>query len=85
MNRTGGSQPDHAADDPTEIVGQPDVAELLTIARSESEVIRQLTGCVTQLRQVEAAREALLQLSPAELRAALRHHLPTGPHVGEPR
>lgn len=78
MNQTSGSQPDHAADDTTEIVGQPDVAELLAIARSESEVIRRLTGCFEQLCRVHAAKEALLHVDPAELRAGLLPHRPTG-------
>lgn len=78
MNQTSGSQPDHAANDTTEIVGQPDVTKLLAIARSESEVIRQLTGCLEQLCRVRAAKEALLHVDPAELRAALLRHQPAG-------
>ena len=78
MNQTSGSQPDHAANDTTEIVGQPDVAELLAIARSEGEAIRRLNGCVEQLCRVHAAKEALLQVDPAELRAALLRHLAAG-------
>ena len=78
MNQTNGSQPDHAANDTTEIVGQPDVAELLAIARSEGEAIRRLNGCVAQLCRVHAAKEALLQVGPAELRAALLRHLAAG-------
>jgi hypothetical protein len=78
MSQTSGSQPDRAADDTTEIVGQPDVAELLAIARSESEAIRRLTGCVEQLGRIHAAKEALLQVDPAELRAGLLRHRPAG-------
>jgi len=78
MSQTSGSQPDHAANDTTEIVGQPDVAELLAIARSEGEAIRRLNGCVEQLCRVHAAKEALLQVDPAELRAALLRAAPAG-------
>ena len=78
MNQTSGSQPDQAANDTTDNVGQPDVAELLAIARSEGEAIRRLNGCVEQLCRVHAAKEALLQVDPAELRAALLRHRPAG-------
>jgi len=48
-----------------------EIAELFTIAGRETEAIRQLTGCVEQLHQVQAAKRALAILTPAEVRAAL--------------
>ena len=50
-----------------------EIAELFEIARREGEAIRQLTGCVAELEQVEAAKECLKALTPAEVRAALEY------------
>ena len=50
-----------------------DIAELFEIVGSEGEAIRQLNGCVAQLARVQAAKAALGQLSPAEVRAALMY------------
>ncbi|GAA1519421.1 hypothetical protein GCM10009788_24200 [Nocardioides humi] len=47
------------------------VAELFTIAGREIEAIEQLTGCVAQLHEVQAAKAQLASLTPAEVRAAL--------------
>ena len=46
-------------------------AELFTIAACEIEAIEQLTGCVVQLHEVQAAKAQLATLTPAEVRAAL--------------
>lgn len=50
-----------------------EIAALFEIARREGEAIRQLTGCVAELEQVEAAKECLKTLTPAEVRAALEY------------
>ncbi|CAB4757815.1 unannotated protein [freshwater metagenome] len=47
------------------------VAELFAIAGRELEAIEQLTGCVAQLHEVQAAKAQLATLTPAEVRAAL--------------
>ena len=47
------------------------VAELFAIAGREIEAIEQLTGCVAQLHEVQAAKAQLATLTPAEVRAAL--------------
>ena len=47
------------------------VAELFAIAGREIEAIEQLTGCVAQLHEVQAAKAELASLTPAEVRAAL--------------
>ena len=47
------------------------IAELFAIAGREIEAIEQLTGCVTQLYEVQAAKAQLATLTPAEVRAAL--------------
>ncbi|MCV5111855.1 hypothetical protein OFM52_31860, partial [Escherichia coli] len=47
------------------------VAELVAIAGREIEAIEQLTGCVAQLPEVQAAKAQLATLTPAEVRAAL--------------
>lgn len=78
MNQTHRSQPIEPEDDPTTTASQAEIAELIEITRSEDEALNQLNNCVAQLCRVQAAKEALLQLSPAELRAALMRHLPTG-------
>lgn len=85
MNQANSSQPNDPVDDPTRTASQNEIAELIEITRSEGEAIRQLDGCVAQLCRVQAAKQALLQLDPAELRAALMRHLPTGLRLGEPR
>lgn len=48
-----------------------EIAELFTIAGRETEAIKQLTGCVEQLHEVQAAKRELASLTPAEVRAAL--------------
>ncbi len=47
------------------------IAELFAIAGRETEAIEQLTGCVAQLHEVQAAKAQLASLTPAEVRAAL--------------
>ena len=47
------------------------IAELFAIAGREIEAIEQLTGCVAQLHEVQAAKAQLATLTPAEVRAAL--------------
>ena len=47
------------------------IAELFAIAGREIEAIEQLTGCVAQLHEVQAAKAELASLTPAEVRAAL--------------
>lgn len=47
------------------------IAELFAIAGRETEAIEQLTGCVAQLHEVQAAKAQLANLTPAEVRAAL--------------
>ena len=54
--------------------GTPEViAELFPIAGRETEAIKQLTGCVEQLHEVQAAKQQLSTLTPAEVRAALEY------------
>jgi len=52
-----------------------EIAQLFEIAGREteamSEAIQQLSGCVDQLLEVHAAKQALMTLTPAEVRAAL--------------
>jgi hypothetical protein len=50
-----------------------EIAELFTIAGREAEAIKQLTGCVEQLHEVQAAKRELATLTPAEVRAALEY------------
>ncbi|MGE9809526.1 hypothetical protein [Janibacter sp. G1551] len=47
------------------------IAELFAIAGREIEAIEQLTGCVAQLHEVQAAKAKPATLTPAEVRAAL--------------
>lgn len=47
------------------------IAELFAIAGREIEAVEQLTGCVAQLHEVQAATAQLAILTPAEIRAAL--------------
>lgn len=49
------------------------IAELFEIARGETDAIRQLTGCVEALHAVQEAKQALMTLTPDEVRAALEH------------
>ena len=53
------------------------IAELFAIAGREIEAIEQLTGCVAQLHEVQAAKAQLATLTPAEVRAALEFRLCT--------
>jgi len=48
------------------------IAELFAIAGREIEAIEQLTGCVAQLHEVQAAKAQLATLTPADVRAALK-------------
>jgi hypothetical protein len=48
-----------------------EIAELFEVAGRETEAICQLSGCVTDLLEVQAAKESLKALTPAEVRAAL--------------
>lgn len=48
-----------------------EIAELFTIAGRETAAIKQLTGCVDKLHEVQAAKLELASLTPAEVRAAL--------------
>jgi hypothetical protein len=50
-----------------------EVAELFELAGRETEAIRQLGGCVTDLVEVQAAKESLKALTPAEVWAALEY------------
>jgi alcohol dehydrogenase class IV len=50
-----------------------EIAELFEVAGRETEAIRQLSGCVTDLLEVQAAKESLKALTPAEVRAALEY------------
>ena len=47
------------------------IAELSAIVGREIEAIEQLTGCVAQLHEAQAAKVRLATLTPAEVRAAL--------------
>ncbi|MDO3397321.1 MULTISPECIES: hypothetical protein [Nocardioides] len=47
------------------------IAELFAIAGREIEAIKQLSGCVAQLHEVQAAKAQLATLTPTEVRAAL--------------
>jgi hypothetical protein len=50
-----------------------EIAELFAIAGRETEAIKQLTGCVEQLHEVQAAKQQLSTLTPTEVRAALEY------------
>jgi len=50
-----------------------EIAELFEIARREGAAIRQLSGCVAALQEVQAAKESLKALTPVEVRAALEY------------
>eukprot|EP01032_Pedospumella_encystans_P000046 gene46-51_t len=41
-----------------------EIAELFTIAGRETKAIQQLTGCVEQLHEVQAAKRELASLTP---------------------
>jgi len=53
-----------------------EIAELFEIAGRETEAIRQLSGCVAELLEVQAAKDSLTALTPAEVRAALEYRHP---------
>lgn len=84
MNETNVDQSKQGHDE-TPARSPQDIAELFEIARSEGEAIRELSGCVAQLSRVQAAKQALQTLSPAEVREALiyRHHHQLGLSLGE--
>jgi hypothetical protein len=50
-----------------------EIAELFEVAGRESKAIRQLSSCVTALLEVQAAKQSLKALTPAEVRAALEY------------
>ena len=50
-----------------------EIAELFAIAGRETEAIEQLTGCVEQLHEVQAAKGSWPPCTPAEVRAALEY------------
>lgn len=49
------------------------IVELFAIAGREAEAIRQLSGWVAQLHEVQAAKGELATLTPAEVRAAVEY------------
>lgn len=53
-----------------------EIAELFEIAGRETEAIRQLSGCVAQLLEAQAAKDSLKSLTPAEVRAAMEYRHP---------
>jgi hypothetical protein len=55
-----------------------DIAELFDVVGREPEAIRQLTGWVEELHSVQAAKQALSELTPAEVRAALEYRRTMG-------
>ncbi|WP_157720504.1 hypothetical protein [Friedmanniella luteola] len=59
----------------TEDVGRStaEIARLFEVASREDEAIYRLDGCMTELREVQAARRALTAFTPAELQAALAY------------
>lgn len=57
-----------------------EIAKLFEIARGETDTIRQLNGCVEALHEAQEAKQALMTLTPEEVRAALEHRRPK---VGE--
>jgi hypothetical protein len=84
MNETNVDQAEQTHDE-TPARSPQDIAELFEIAGSEGKAIRELSGCVARLSRVQAAKEALQALSPAEVREALisRHHRQLGQSLGE--
>ena len=48
-----------------------EIARLFEVASREDEAISRLDGCMSELREVQAARLALTSFTPVELRAAL--------------
>ena len=50
-----------------------EIAELFDVVGREPEAIRQLTGWIGELHDVQAAKLALAELTPAEVRAALEY------------
>ena len=49
------------------------VAELLEIAGREAQVIRQITDCLEQLTQTQAAKRELCELTSAEVQDAVEY------------
>ena len=47
------------------------IAYLFEVAGTEGETIQALDGCLVRLRAVQDAKQALLALSPADIRAAV--------------
>lgn len=54
-----------------------EIATLFDVVGRESEAIRQLSGCVEDLRAVQAAKYTLSTVSPAQVRAALEYRRAT--------
>jgi hypothetical protein len=50
-----------------------EISRLFDIVGRESSTIRQLSGCVEQLLEVELAKESLKTLTPADVTAALQY------------
>jgi hypothetical protein len=50
-----------------------EISELFDIVGRESSTIRQLSGCVERLLEVESAKESLKTLTTAEVKAALQY------------
>ena len=51
------------------------VAELLELAGREPQVIRQITDCLEQLTQTQAAKRELCELTSAEVQDAVKYRL----------
>ena len=85
MSLTNDSEPSASRSDTAQPENRAYIAELIEVALGEDDTIRQLNRCVARLAGVQAAKQALLQIDPAELRAALLRHLPTGLPLREPR
>ncbi|MDN5894108.1 hypothetical protein BSP109_02211 [Brevibacterium sp. Mu109] len=72
MQHTGdqaGHQSDHRSPE--------EIANLFDVVGREGEAIRQLSGCVEDLRAVQAAKQTLSTVSPAQVRAALEYRRAT--------
>ncbi len=50
-----------------------EIARLFDVAGGEDEAISRLDGCVSRLREVQAAKVLLARISGTELRAALEY------------
>lgn len=66
----------------TEPQSPAEIAGLLDVIGRESETIHRLSGCVEDLREVQAAKQALATVSAAGVRSALEHRCAT---AGETR